>query len=165
MGINVKQPTEIELGEIYIPESLEVGGMVSLSFELYNTGKVSLSNLMIKLEGDIDTSTKSTYYGTFDSGNTEYYDNYFSILNEGTNNFKLIVSYDDPSGEKIEQVREYVIEGTAPFIPDDMMEEPVPEENNGSTIGLIVIIVIAAVGIAVFIKKSKNETIKKDDEQ
>lgn len=165
LGINVKQPTEIEIGEIYIPQSLEVGGMVSLSFELYNTGKVSLNNLMIKLDGDIDTSTKSTYYGTFDSGNTEYYDNYFSILNEGTNTFKLIVSYDDPSGEKIEDVREYTIEGIAPYIPDDMMTEPMPEENNGSAIGLIVIIVIAAAGIAIFIKKSKNEPIKKDDEQ
>lgn len=159
LGINVKQPTEIELGEIYIPEMLEVGGYVGLSFELYNTGKVSVNNLMIKLEGDIDTSTKSVYYGSFESGSTQWYDNGFSILNEGPNNVKFIVSYDDPSGEHIEDVREYVIEGTAPFIPEDMMmEEPLEPETNNTTkyIGTAAVCLVMVVFVIVFIKKSKN---------
>ena len=113
---------------------------------------------MIKLEGDIDTSTKSVYYGSFESGSTQWYDNGFSILNEGPNNVKLIVSYDDPSGEHIEDVREYVIEGTAPYIPEDiMMDGPVePETNSPSYIGTAVVCAVVVVFVLVFIKKSKN---------
>jgi hypothetical protein len=158
LGINVKQPTEIELGETYIPEMMEIGGYINVSFEFYNTGKVDVSNLMIRLDGDVESSSKSMYYGTFESGNTEYYDNGFSIINEGTNNVKLIVSYDDPSGEHIEIVKDYVIEGMAPYIPEDiMMEEPVePEGSDTSAIGLIIVCVAMAAFVAVFIKKSKN---------
>ncbi len=164
LGINVKQPTEIELGETYVPEMMEVGGYINVSFELYNTGKVTVNNLMIKLEGDVDTSTKSTYYGTFESGSTEYYDNGFSIMNEGPNNVKIIVSYDDPSGDHFEEVREYVIEGTAPFIPDDMMMDetlpPEPEQPSLIGTGIAAAVIIAA--IMLFIKKSKG-TINKEE--
>lgn len=158
LGINVKQPTEIELGETFIPESMEVGGYINVSFELYNTGNVTVNNLMIKLDGDIDCSTKSVYYGSFESGNTEYYDNGFSVINEGENNVKLIISYDDPSGEHKEEVREYVIEGYAPFVPDDMMmeENPQPETSTGNLPGTIIVSAVVLVFVAVFIKKSKN---------
>ena len=158
LGINVKQPTKIELGEIYMPEMLEVGMYNNVSFEIYNTGNVTVSNLMIKLDGDIDTTTKSNYYGSFESGNTEYYDNGFSVLNEGENKVTLTISYDDPSGDHIEDVREYTITGTAPFVPEETdAETPVNEgASSGSIVGTVVVVAIILVCIAVFIKKSKN---------
>lgn len=158
LGINVKQPTKIELGEIYMPEMLEVGMYNNVSFEIYNTGNVTVSNLMIKLDGDIDTTTKSNYYGSFESGNTEYYDNGFSVLNEGENKVTLTISYDDPSGDHIEDVREYTITGTAPFVPEETdAETPVNEgASSDSIFGTVVVVAIILVCIAVFIKKSKN---------
>ena len=159
LGINVKQPTKIELGEIYMPEMLEIGMYNNVSFEIYNTGNVTVSNLMIKLDGDIEATTKSNYYGSFESGNTEYYDNGFSVLNEGENKVTLTVSYDDPSGDHIEDVREYTITGTAPFVPEDPdAEQTVVDEGGsiGSKIGAAVIVAVIIAFIAVFIKKSKN---------
>ena len=51
LGINVQQPTEIQVGDIFVPDTIEVGMPINLSFELYNIGKVAVSNLMISLEG------------------------------------------------------------------------------------------------------------------
>ena len=38
----------------------------------------------------------------------------------GKNNVKLTISYEDPSGERIEQVKEYVITGTEPVMDEGM---------------------------------------------
>ncbi|MCI8342721.1 MAG: hypothetical protein HFE62_05875 [Firmicutes bacterium] len=119
LGINVQQTTKVETSEIVMPSMSELGMPVSLYFDIYNTGKVALSNLKVTLEGDIETSAKSMYIGNCGTGESSYYEGSFSVLNEGANNVKVIISYDDPSGKTIEKVNEYTVEGTAPMPMDD----------------------------------------------
>lgn len=128
LGINVKQPTKLEVGDIYIPPMVEAGMPINVSFELYNTGKVTLSNLLIKIDGDVETQNKSTYFGNFESGNSEYYDGTFTPMNEGEVPVNILVSYDDPSGERFEESHEYMISVTAPA--------PMPEGMEGDMMGM-----------------------------
>ncbi|MEA4815497.1 MAG: hypothetical protein VB120_01355 [Lachnospiraceae bacterium] len=165
LGINVKQPTQIGTGDIYLPETIELGTPISTSFEVFNTGRVTLNNLMVKLEGEIDTQSKSMYLGNLDSGNSQYYDGTFYINTLGTVLVSIIISYDDPSGEHFEEKRDFEITAIEPAYNEEGMDPnmPYPDEGTNSGMskkGLIAIgaVVLLAVGIVVaiiVIKKKK----------
>lgn len=170
LGINVQQMTKVETSEIAMPPTAEVGMPVSLYFDLYNTGKVDLSNLKVVIEGDIDTTTKSVYIGNCKSGESSYYEGSFSVLNEGENNVKLTISYDDPSGKVIEKVSEYTITGTAPVPVDDMMMggedmnmeggHKMPVSINAIIISIIAVIAAAVIAVIIY-KKIKHKKAEK----
>lgn len=161
LGVNVKQSTNVETSEIVIPETSELYMPISVYFDIFNTGKVALSNLKVTLEGDIDTTSKSTYIGNCASGESGYYEGSFSVINEGENNVKLTISYDDASGEKVEEVHEYTITGTAPVPMDENMDGEDMPTPNGANVGngkiaAIVCGVVVLIVIAVVIFKKKR---------
>ncbi len=164
LGINVKQPTQVETGQIYIPETTEMGVPVPVSFEIYNTGKVVLSNFMIKIEGDVETQNKSTFIGNFDAGNTEYFDGSFTPMNMGETPVSIVLTYEDPSGESFEVRKDFTMNVTEAMpMTDDFdpsMMPPEEEKVNFKKIGIIVgiIVVVVIAGVVIFKKiKAKKE--------
>ena len=180
LGINVKQQAELGLGDIYIPESMEAGMPVSLSFDLYNTGKVTLSNLMVTIEGDVQAQQKSTYLGNLETGNSQYYDGSFTFLTPGTSTVNILVSYDDPSGEHYEVPHEFTVNVMEPVIPEDMgmdgMDPSMMEDTNGGmstsqkiaiVVGIVVVVIIIIVVVVVKKRKARSEAafLEADDEE
>ena len=174
LGINVKQVSQVDTSEVFIPETSEIGMPISVYFDIYNTGKVDISNLKVSLEGDITTQNKSTYIGNCSPGDSNYYEGSFSVNNMGLNNFKLIISYDDPSGEQIQQVKEYTINGTEPVMDENMggdmmMPEDMDTQEGISLKAKIGIAVGAAAGVIILIvvlkiiKKRKDAKLIADD--
>lgn len=157
LGINVKQVTELQVDEFSVPEMVEQYQPVTVAFSYYNTGKVALSNLMIKVEGDVDCMNKNTYIGNMDSGDSDYFETTFSPINIGEVPVSIVISYEDPSGETIEQRKELLLNVTEPFIPEDMegMEEnpPMDMKKVATSIGVLAVLVALLV---VFIKKQKE---------
>jgi CARDB. len=169
LGVNVKQAAKVETSEIVIPETSELYAPISLYFDIYNTGKVALSNLKVTLEGDIDTTSKSTYIGNCASGESGYYEGSFSVINLGENNVKLTISYDDASGEKVEDVHEYTIIGSEPIPVEEGMDGEMGEDYaDGSgplSIGKIAeivggVVVIIAIAAVIFKKKRAKKAAK-----
>lgn len=167
LGVNVKQSTKVETSEIVIPETSELYMPISVYFDIFNTGKVALSNLKVTLEGDIDTASKSTYIGNCASGESGYYEGSFSVINEGENNLKLTISYDDASGEKVEEVHEYTITGTPPVPMEENMEgeDPSAQEGTGLGIGKIAaivcgVVILIAIVVVIFKKKKAKKEAK-----
>ena len=164
LGINVKQPTEISLGDIYVPEMLDAGTPVYLSFELYNTGKVAVSNLMVTIEGEnVTAAAKNTYLGNFNSGDVQYYDGSFTAFDPGQGNVNILVSYDDPSGEHIEIPHEFSFTVNEPMPIDEGMDDPSmypPESTGPSTKTIVLIVVIAAVAAVVVVVVVKKHRAK-----
>ena len=101
IGINVTQPTKLESSDIVPPMEAYVGQQFPLSFNFYNTGKVKVYNLMVKLEGDFTTDNPTYYVGNFESGAQEYYEGYVTPNAAGQLMGKAIISYDEPSGKKV----------------------------------------------------------------
>lgn len=176
LGINVKQISQIDTSEIFIPDTSETGMPISLYFDIYNTGKVDVSNLKVSLEGDIDTQNKSTYIGNCSPGDSSYYEGSFSVTNMGLNTFKLIISYNDPSGEEIVQEKEYTINGTEPAPMEDsgdgsdmdMDNTPSPLSTKakiGMGIGAVVGIVIVVIIVKTVKKKKADKFIAEDDSE
>ena len=172
LGINVKQPTQIETGEIYIPETAEVGVPVPLTFEVYNTGKVKLNNFMIKIEGDVDIPNKSTFIGNFESGNTEYFDSNFTPKSAGETPISVLLTYQDPSGESFEVRKDFILNVTESMnLPDDEFnsETMIPEDKPKNIKKIVIIsivsilIVVGCIFIFKKIKAKKNESFINDD--
>lgn len=170
LGINVKQVTQLQIDEFSIPDMVEVYEPVSISFSYYNTGKVTLNNVMVKIEGDVDCQNKSTYIGNMESGNSEYFETTFSATQPGETPVAVIVSYEDPSGEKVEERRELTLNAMEPVMPEDMEGEPEnPPLDMGQIAKYIGILVVLGAALAFFMKKQKEapksnaESMNSDD--
>ena len=83
LGINVKQVTQLDIDEYTLPEQIEMGMPVTINFSYYNTGKVTLNNLMIRIEGDVQTDNRNTYIGNLESGSSDYYEATFTATATG----------------------------------------------------------------------------------
>jgi hypothetical protein len=120
IGISVKQPTKLETDDITPPTETFLGEPAYINFNFYNTGKVTLNNLMVKLTGDFDTQTASNYYGNFESGSSEYYEGSIIPTAIGKQTGKLIISYDTASGEHVEKVTNIELNVSEPMAMDAM---------------------------------------------
>jgi hypothetical protein len=110
IGINVKQVTRLSTSEIFIPEFAGAFQPIFLSFEIYNTGRVTLSNMMIRVEGNFMISQSSVFFGSVSPGMMDFYDNTVTPMESGTQELTLIISYEDDTGELIEERRVFYIE-------------------------------------------------------
>lgn len=153
LGINVKQVTELQVDEFSIPESVEQYMPVSVAFQYYNTGKVTLNNLMIKVEGDVECQNRSTYIGNMESGYGEYFETSFTPTKMGEVPVSIVISYEDPSGEYIEQRKDFVLQVSEPMMEDFEEIEEMPAydmKKIGMGVGAAAVIAAAA---AVILKK------------
>lgn len=163
IGVPVIQKSKLDLGEIsYMPEAF-IGQSTPISLEFFNTGKVTLYNMMVKLEGDFQTENAQLYVGNFASGTSEYFEGYVIPNAPGTLEGELVFTYEDSTGQE-QEIRE-------PFslnVMDMPMEPefpggeyPLPEEPSGGNktklfIGGGIALVAAAAGVIIF-KKRKNK--------
>ena len=163
IGVPVIQKSKLDLGEISdMPEAF-IGQSTPISLEFFNTGKVTLYNMMVKLEGDFQTENAQLYVGNFASGTSEYFEGYVIPNAPGTLEGELVFTYEDSTGQE-QEIRE-------PFslnVMDMPMEPefpggeyPLPEEPSGGNktklfIGGGIAIVAAAAGVIIF-KKRKNK--------
>ncbi|MBQ7084430.1 MAG: hypothetical protein IJM95_04190, partial [Anaerotignum sp.] len=114
-------------------------------------------NLMIKVEGDVDCQNKSNYIGNMDSGESDYFETTFSPINIGEVPVSIVITYEDPSGETIEQRRDLLLNVMEPFIPEDMegVEEDPPMDMKKTAAGVGMLIVLAVL-LVLFVKKQKE---------
>lgn len=157
LGINVKQVTQLQIDEFTIPDMVEVYEPVTVSFSYYNTGKVTLNNVMIKVEGNVDCQNKSTYIGNMESGYSDYFETTFSAMEPGETPVAIVISYEDPSGETVEERRELTFTATEPMMTDEEMEPENPPLDMGQIAKYIGILVILAAALVFFMKKQKEE--------
>ncbi|MCL2366406.1 MAG: hypothetical protein FWC75_05085 [Oscillospiraceae bacterium] len=110
IGINVAQVTRLDTSEIFIPDSAAAFSPIFFSFELYNTGRVTLSNLMIRTEGNFMINQSSMFFGTLNPGSMDFFDNTITPMESGRQQLAIIMTYEDDSGELIEERKEFYID-------------------------------------------------------
>ncbi len=125
IGIPVIQKSRLEIGEVQTQESFNAGDGAPLSVVFYNTGKVTLYNMMVRAESDdpsVEIQNPTYYIGNFVSGSTESHDCQINSFEPGTKKVKLIFSYEDSTGTKQEEVKEitYEVSEAPQFDPNEM---------------------------------------------
>lgn len=174
IGVPVVQNSRLETGELsYFPEAM-MGQSTPISLEFYNTGKVTLYNMMVKLEGDFQTENGSYYVGNFDSGGSEYFEG-MVIPNEiGELKGEVVFTYEDSTGQEQELRKDFTLNvmDMPPMdeFPDDF--PPMDDMKPGGIKGILkskwlwisLATIALAVGGFLFYKKKKRKKEMSFDE-
>lgn len=176
ISIPVYQESRIKITEVMVsPDTISVNNQGSVSFNINNLGKSTLTNVQAKIEGATIESDE-TFVGNIASGATGYADVTITGISETTDDgtVKLILTYEDSSGEECtyeEDVYVYVMEET---FMDEMYEEPVFEEESVGMKPFVkllivfgIILVIAAIVVVIIIvniKKKKRKALEEAEE-
>ncbi|HEY4544649.1 MAG TPA: hypothetical protein VIG40_08420 [Tissierellaceae bacterium] len=170
IGVPVVQKSKLDVGELNVPDELFAGDFNPISLEFYNTGKVTLYNLMVRLEGNFQKENANLYVGNFETGSSEMFDATIIPNEPGELKGRIIFSYEDSAGETIEHIEEFtsnVVEFTPPEGMDDF---PMPEEPTGIKkilknkwvwLGLIV---LAVVGRKIYKKRKEQKEYDENHE-
>ncbi len=160
IGVPVIQNAKLDIGEINLPQEIYQDQPESISVEFYNTGKVTLYNLMVRLEGNFKKEMASNYIGNFEMGNSEMFDTTISSSDIGELKGEMVFTYEDSSGESIEERIPFstnVIEG---FPEEEYPPEMPPEEKSNTKwiiIGIVGALLLAFIGFKIYKKRKANK--------
>lgn len=167
IGITVVQDSKLSIGEVNIDPEYFVGTPGSLNVEFYNTGKVTLSNFMVELEGDGIAADMPTYYkGNFPSGSTDSYTVNITPESPEAKSGKLVFSYEDTTGEKHTIEKDFKI-NVSDFDPmaqggfEEIPMEP-PKTTNWPVIIGGGLALLAGAGGAVLYRRRKKKKEEED---
>ncbi len=169
IGIPVVQQSRLETGEVgYFPESY-VGQSTPISLEFYNTGKVTLYNMMVKLEGDFQTENGQYYVGNFNSGSSEYFEGYVIPSNPGELSGDIVFTFEDSTGQ-MQEVRKPFTLNVMDMMPmpeypggEPPIEEPMPGESGGIKSFLIpggVALAAIVAGVIIYRKRKAKKALE-----
>jgi len=130
IGINVAQVTRFDTSEIFVPDFAQAFQPIFINFEIYNTGRVILSNLMVRVEGDFSAQQSSVFFGSLNPGSMDFYDNVLMPIDYGMLEGAIVFTFEDDTGRQIEERREFVVDvSPPPAFDDDMIGRP-PMDGN-----------------------------------
>ncbi len=167
VSVPVKQQDKLEISTPEVmPESIDVGSQANIMFNIYNTGKTTLYNVMVRFSGDSIEPTEC-FVGNVNAGATGAVDAMLTgiaaTMDDGT--LTAEIAYENQSGEAMSVEQEYTL-FVNDYVPmddmmmDDMMNMEGMEEESSNTpviIAVIVILVLAAAAAAVIIRKRKKK--------
>lgn len=169
IGVPVVQQSKLDTGEVgFYPEAY-VGQSMPISLEFYNTGKVTLYNMMVKIEGDFQTENAQYYVGNFNSGSSDYFEGYIIPSQPGELTGDVVFTYEDSTGQMQEVRKPFSLNVMEMMpMPDFPGEYPPYEEprNEGfmSKYGKFVLplgaLVLVIGGIVVFRKRKAKKSIE-----
>lgn len=171
IGVPVVQQSKIEVGELNIPTEAFVGEPVPISVEFYNTGKVTLYNMMVKLEGDFQTENGNYYVGNFETGNSEYFEGMVIPSEPGELTGNIVFSYEDSTGEIIEIEKEFSLNVMDSMPMDEFPDDMPPEEEargikkllKSKGFWITIVLIGAGIGGFIFYKKKKKKGMALDE--
>lgn len=168
IGIPVVQQSKLDIGELgYQPEAY-IGQQSPISIEFYNTGKVTLYNLMVKLEGDFQTENGQNFIGNFISGANDYFEGYVIPQEAGKLEGNVVFTFEDSTGQEQEIKKPFSLNvvDMPPFeeFPDGEMpgfEEPSLMSKIMKFLIPGLIVIAAIIGFVIF-KKRRAKKHEKD---
>lgn len=165
-------------------ETPVMGMNTPLSFEFYNMGRSSLSNVYVTVEGDFELATGNSHYvGNVGPGSPEFVECTVRPLTSGEAELKLIIHMEDSNGDEV--TREtyqtvYVSDGSngggmggdiidLPDFPGGDIDPGIADGEkksvNKALVGGIIagVVVVAAVVVIVIVVKKKKKNVNDDE--
>ena len=170
LGINVQQVARLEMGNLHMPDFAMAFAPQFVDFNIINSGRVTLANLRVSMEGDFDTSRMDIFVGNIGRGNIAPFSGEFTAFEPGEHPGAIIISGEDEVGNLIEVRHDFVIfVDEMPAWDEDMMwDERMmmgDDDSQGESgiptwmwiAGAVVIIAGGAGGFVLYRKKKKNQ--------
>ena len=168
LSVPLYQPDRFELSEPKTAYTGYVGEETSLTIDYVNKGKSAINNVEATISGDIDTPTAYQRVGTIDGGKNGTIAFAVTPLNEGENQVKIVITYEDSNGNTKERVFEASVEAMAYEPTDPGMDDPGmidPEPANTFPWKYVVIAVVAALIVLLVVLRIRKKKAKQKAEQ
>ena len=168
LSVPLYQPDRFEMSEPTSSYTGYVGEETSLTIDYVNKGKSAINNVEATISGDIDTPTAYQRVGTIDGGKNGTIAFAVTPLNEGENQVKIVITYEDSNGNTKERVFEATVEAMAyepadPGMDDPGMIDPEPTSTFPWKYVIIALVVIAV--IALIVLRARKKKAKQKAEQ
>lgn len=171
INIPVVEKTDLSIDNINGPYEMYVGNTGYISFEYYNKGKATISNLSVSVEGDYSSVNQTNYIGNVEAGSGSYSEVEVRADVDGNAKGTLIFSFEDSSGnvKTIERPIEGFVYGDMPTydVDTDIIEIPLEPEKEqlawwklaiiGCGTFLVITIIVRFITIKVMMKKLEDE--------
>ena len=173
IGVPVIQQSKLETGELSVFPEAYIGQPAPVSVEFFNTGKVTLYNMMVKLEGNFQTDNGSYYIGNFVSGSSEYFEGMVIPNEPGELTGDVVFTYEDSTGQEQEIRKPFTLNVMdAPAMPEFPGEEFPPTDEGGGKFSRILkspilwgilVLIGGIVGFIIYKKKKKEKEFALDE--
>lgn len=168
IGIPVVQQAKVSFGEVLTNPSM-AGEPATVDMDFFNTGKDTLTNFMISVQGDgFSLDNGGNYFvGNFAPGASDHFSSTIIPTESGTVKGKLVITYEDSTGETHTEEKDFSVEaqqmdeGTT--VPDEEMDQ-----GSGSMGALPFILgglLIVAIITTIIVKKKRDKKKKGSDLQ
>lgn len=168
IGIPVVQQAKVSFGEITTNPGM-AGEPATVDMDFFNTGKDTLTNFMISVQGDgFSLDNGGNYFvGNFAPGASDHFSSTIIPTESGTVKGKLVITYEDSTGETHTEEKDFSLEaqqmdeGTT--VPDEEMDQ-----GSGSMGALPFILgglLIIAIITTIIVKKKRDKKKKGSDLQ
>lgn len=174
INIPITEKSNLSIDNINGPYELYQGNSGYISFEYYNKGKATISNLSVTVEGDYSGRNETNYIGNVEPGKGSYSEVEVIANTPGEANGNLVFTFEDSSGNVMTVKRAF-----SGFVYEDMpMNDPIdmpvdmpgmiePEVKTGmpwwqlALIGLgcfvVTLFIVRAITIKVMMKRVEEE--------
>lgn len=115
INVPITEKSNLSIDNIYGPYELYQGNSGYVSFEYYNKGKATISNLSVTVEGDYSGKSETNYIGNVDPGKGSYSEVEVVANTPGEASGNLVFSFEDSSGNVITTKRSF-----SGFVYEDM---------------------------------------------
>ena len=164
IGIPIVQESKLTSSKVTFNGEGFIGNPSDGEIQFYNTGKDTLFNLMVSVEGDFQEKSLEEYIGNFKSGDSSSYMFNVTPDKSGAQKGKIVFKYEDATGKSRTIEEEFVIDvSDEEYVDPNMPVDPTEDEmNQGKSISPLMIGGIVVVGIALIAailqrKKRKNQ--------
>lgn len=175
ISIPVYQEARIKITDVTVsPDTISVGDQGSISFSINNLGKSTLANVQVKVEGD-SVDCEESFVGNIAAGATGYADVTVTGVQETTDDgtLKLIITYEDSSGEECTYEDEVTAYVTEMSYDDNTDDYPMDEPTTGLpviakiliAVGVLVVIAVIVVVIVIVVNKNKKKKAAAEAEE
>ena len=168
LSVPLYQPDRFEMSEPTSSYTGYVGEETSLTIDYVNKGKSAINNVEATISGDIDTPTAYQRVGTIDGGKNGTIAFAVTPLNEGENQVKIVITYEDSNGNTKERVFEATVEAMAYEPTDPGMDDPGmidPEPASTFPWKYVIIAVVAALIVLLVVLRIRKKKAKQKAEQ
>lgn len=161
IGIPVRPQAKLDTSDISLPGEVSITDPISISFDLYNTGKSLLRNVMIKSIGNFTVQSQNSFIGNLDSGNQDHYEAQIVPKKTGKLSGFVIISFEDAAGELQTLKKEITSNVISPPPAVNPMTQTPADQSEKKTFPIYLellfgIIVVALVFGAFFVHKRRR---------
>lgn len=168
LSVPLYQPDRFEMSEPTSSYTGYVGEETSLTIDYVNKGKSAINNVEATISGDIDSPTPYQRVGTIDGGKNGTIAFAVTPQLEGENQVKIVITYEDSTGNTKERVFEATVEAMAYEPTDPGMDDPGmidPEPAHTFPWKYVIIAVVAALIVLLIVLRIRKKKAKQKAEQ